>query len=136
MTRRIAIAALFITGAVNTLHYARLIALGYPLQPGHPECYRDLSQAATWADGWMGFIAIAGGIGLIGRRAWGPLFGVVAAAALIHMGFLDVAFFAQHGMYAQLDPVMAEMIVVDVWAFGMGTFLVWCLWREQARTGK
>ena len=49
---------------------------------------------------------------------------IVAASALIHMGFLDVAFHAQHGMYARLDPVMLEMIVVDLWAFGIGTFLV------------
>jgi hypothetical protein len=37
----------------------------------------------------------------------------------------------QHGMYARLDPVMAEMIVVDLWAFSMGGFLIVHLWREK-----
>jgi hypothetical protein len=78
----------------------------------------------------MGLMAILGTIGLIRQRAWGALFGIVAAAALIHMGFLDVAFFAQHGMYARLDAEMAEMIVVDLWAFGMGSFLIHFLWRQ------
>ena len=89
-----------------------------------------MAKAATWADGWMGLIALIGAIGLWLRRDWGALFGIVAAAALIHMRFLDVAFFAQHGMYAHLDVEMAEMIVVDLWAFGMGSFLIVFLWRQ------
>jgi nicotinamide riboside transporter PnuC len=133
MARRVAIAALLITGIVNTLHYARLIVRGYPVAPGHPEAYRDLAQAATWADGWMGLMAIAAAVGLIRGRPWGWLCGIVAAAALIHMGLLDVAFFAQHRMYARIDPLMAEMITVDLWAFFMGSFLVVHLWREQTR---
>jgi hypothetical protein len=128
--RRIAIAGLLVTGIVNAIHYAREIVLDYPLLPGHPGALRDLSRAATWADGWMGLMAIIGAIGLMRRRAWGPPFGIVAAAALIHMGLLDVAFFAQHGMYTNLDPVMIEMIMVDLWAFGMGGFLILFLWRQ------
>ncbi len=80
MGRRIAIAGLLITGIVNALHYARKIALDYPLLPGHPEALRDLVRAATWADGWMGLMAIIGAIGLWRRREWGALFGIVAAA--------------------------------------------------------
>jgi hypothetical protein len=130
--RRVAIAALLITGVANALHYGYLIATGYTLLPGHPEAYRDLQRAATWADGWMGLMAIAGAIGLMRGWRWGWIAGIVAASALIHMGLLDVAFHAQHGMYARLDPVMLEMLVVDLWAFGMGAFLVWHLARRTA----
>lgn len=126
------IAALFLTGIVNTLHYALLMARDYPLQPGHPVAFRDLQQAATWADGWMGAMAIVGATGLMFGRAWGRLFGIMAAAALVHMGFIDVSFFAQHGMYGSMNPVMAEMIVVDLWAFTAGTAIALFLWREQA----
>jgi hypothetical protein len=42
MARRIAIAALLITGIANALHYAYLIGANYALLPGHPEAYRDL----------------------------------------------------------------------------------------------
>jgi hypothetical protein len=78
----------------------------------------------------MGLMAVAGAIGLPRGSRWGRIAGIVAASALIHMGLLDVAFQAQHGMYARLDPVMLEMIVVDLWAFGMGTFLVCHLARS------
>ncbi len=135
MGRRISVAALLITGIANTLHYGWRIALDFSLLPGHPAAYRDLQQAAMWADGWMGLTAIVAAIGLLRGRAWGELLGIVAAAALIHMGFLDVAFHAQHGMYAHLDAVMIEMIVVDLWAFGMGGFLILFLWREAASRG-
>jgi hypothetical protein len=79
MGRRIAIAGLLITALVNALHYSRKIVLDYPLLPGHPEALRDLARAATWADGWMGLIALIGAIGLWLRRDWGALFGIVAA---------------------------------------------------------
>ena len=130
MGRRICIAALLITGLVNGLHYGWRVALDFALEPRHPDAYRDLQQAAMWADGWMGLTAIVAAIGLLHRSTWGELMGIVAAAALIYMGFLDVAFHAQHGMYVRLDPVMIEMIAVDVWAFGMGAFLILFLWRE------
>ncbi len=131
MGRRIVIAALLITGIVNTLHYALLAAKGYPLQAGHPDAFRDLQQAATWADGWMGLMAMAGAVGLMKAQPWGRLFGIVGASALIHMGFIDVSFFVQHDMYGEMNIVMAEMIVVDLWAFAMGTYVVSFLWREQ-----
>jgi len=130
--RQIAIGALLITGIVNVLHYGYLIATDYALLPGHPEAYRDLQRAATWADGWMGLMAIGAAIALLRDWRWGWIAGIVAASALIHMGLLDVAFHAQHGMYARLDPVMLEMIVVDLWAFGMGAFLVNHLARSPA----
>jgi hypothetical protein len=128
--RRVAIAALLITGIANALHYGYLIATDYALLPGHPEAYRDLQRAAAWADGWMGLMAITAAIALLRGWRWGWIAGIVAASALIHMGLLDVAFHAQHGMYARLDPVMLEMIVVDLWAFGMGAFLVCHLARR------
>jgi hypothetical protein len=128
---RLALAALLITGVVNALYYARLIALGYPLGPGHPEAYRDLQKAATWADGWMGFMMLAAALGLWLRRSWGRHFGIIGAAALIHMGILDVAFFTQHGMYGRLDAAMVEMIIVDLWALGAGSWLVWFLWARE-----
>lgn len=131
MARRVAIGALLVTGIATTLHYAWLISVGYAPLPGHPEAYRDLQRAATWADGWMAAMAIAGAIGLLRGHGWGRISGIAAAGALIHMGFLDVAFHAQHGMYARLDPVMLEMIVVDLWAFGIGAFLVFQLARSD-----
>jgi len=128
---RAASAALLITGMANSIHYAMLAAAGFPLRPGHPEAFRDLQHAAMWADGWMGLMAFAGAWGLWRDRSWGRLFGIVSAAALILMGCLDVAFFAQHGMYEQLDARMLEMIVVDTWAFGVGSWLVFVLWNDQ-----
>ncbi|MBI4831294.1 MAG: hypothetical protein HY801_07010 [Candidatus Lindowbacteria bacterium] len=122
---------LLITGIANTLFYIKIAMAGYPLHPNHPAAYRDLQQAATWADGWMGLMAIVGGIGILLGWDWGRLAGIAAAAALIHMGFLDVAFHLQHAMYKSLDPMMLVMIVVDLWAFGAGTVMLVLLWRGR-----
>ncbi len=136
MGRRISVAGLLITGIVNVLHYGWRVVLDFSLGPGHPAAYRDLQRAAMWADGWMGLTAVVAAVGLMRNRGWGELLGIVAAAALVHMGFLDVAFHAQHGMYARLDAVMIEMIIVDLRAFGMGGFLILFLWHEAGSGGR
>ena len=66
-------------------------------------------------------------MGAVGRGGSG----VVGAAALVYMGVLDVAFLAQHGMYARLDHVVLIMIVVDAWALGVGAWIVFTL-RETS----
>ncbi len=128
--RRVA-AALLVTGVVNMIVYAVMIARGYPLAPGHPEAFRDLQRAMTWADGYMTLMVLAGAAGLLLDRWWGRLFGVVGAAALAYMGVLDVAFLAQHGLYARFDHVVLMMIVVDAWALGVGAWIVFTL-RETS----
>jgi hypothetical protein len=133
--RRVA-AALLITGVANTIVYAEMIARDYPLRPGHPEAFRDLQRAMTWADAYMTLMVLAGAVGLWSDRSWGRLFGIVGAAALVYMGILDVAFLAQHGMYARPDSVVLMMIVVDAWALGVGTWIVFALMKtsiEQER---
>jgi hypothetical protein len=124
---RLAAVALLITGVVNAIVYAEMIFRGYPLLPGHPEAFRDLQRAMTWPDGTMTLAVLAGAAGLCLNRPWGPLFGTVGAAALVYMGILDVAFLAQHGMYARPDSVVRMMIVVDTWAIGVGTWIVFAL---------
>ena len=81
----------------------------------------------TWADGYMTLAVLAGAAGLWSNRSWGRLLGIVGAAALVYMGILDVAFLAQHGMYARPDSVVLTMIVVDTWALGVGTWVVFAL---------
>jgi len=131
--RRVA-AALLITGVVNAVVYTVMIARGYPLRPGHPEVFRDLQRAMTWADAYMTLMVLAGAAGLWSDRSWGRLLGIVGAAALIYMGILDVAFLAQHGMYARPDSVVLMMIVVDAWALGVGTWIVFAL--RKTSTGQ
>ncbi len=124
---RVAALALLITGLVNTMVYTDMISRGYPLQPGHPEAFRDLQRAMTFSDAAMTLAVLAGAAGLWLNRSWGRLFGVAGATALVYMGILDVAFLGQHGMYGRLDSVVRMMIVVDAWAIGVGTWIVFTL---------
>ena len=129
--RRVA-AALLVTGVVNGIVYAVMIARGYPLAAGHPEAFRDLQRAMTWSDAYMTLAVLAGGMGLLMGRWWGRPLGIAGAAALFYMGVLDVAFLAQHGMYARLDSVVLLMIVVDAWALGVGAWVGVTLGRMSA----
>ena len=85
----------------------------------------------TWADGWMGITAVAAAIAIWRGRGWGRLLGIAAAGGLVHMGWIDIAFMSQHGMYGELSPRMIEHIIIDTWAFGVGGWLIWALWPGE-----
>lgn len=129
--RRVAV-ALLVTGVVNAIVYAVMIAHGYPLAPGHPEAFRDLQRAMTHSDAYMTLAVLSGGVGLWRGRWWGRPLGIVGAAALFYMGVLDVAFLAGHDMYARLDSVVRMMIVVDAWALGVGAWMGFTLTKTFA----
>ena len=125
--------ALLVTGVINFAFYAVLIAMDYPLEPGHPEAVRALSRAQTWSDTYMGAASIAGGVGIWLRWSWAPIFGIVGAAALVHMGLTDIAMFAQHDLYADPSTGIKIMTVVDGWALLVGSLVVWSLGGEQVQ---
>ncbi len=83
----------------------------------------------------MGAAAIAGGLGIWLRWRWARVFGIVGASALVHMGFTDIAMFAQHDLYAHPSTGIRIMMVVDGWAVVVGALVIVTLGREQVQLG-
>ncbi len=120
---KLIIVALIVTGVTNYIHYAKLFG-----NPNYPEPLQLIQWGFLWADGYMAFMALLGAIGLILRRNWGRVCGIVSGAALIHMAFADVAILSRLGTYAS-SPYGFWMVIVDAWSFIVSTLIIVGLWR-------
>lgn len=74
------------------------------------------------------------GIRLLLDQSAGPFLLVVAASMSVYLGLLDFAFYAQRGLYAELDGTSLVELVVNVLCIGGGAFglrIGWLLWSRR-----
>jgi uncharacterized membrane protein (DUF2068 family) len=79
----------------------------------------------------MALCALAGAIGLWRRRAWGFLFGLLAASSSIFLGLMDVLFNLNEGMYAIGGVEMVIEIAINLLTLGLGPVVIVYLWRSR-----
>jgi hypothetical protein len=74
------------------------------------------------------------GVRLLLNQSAGPFLLVVAASMSIYLGLLDFAFYAQRGLYTELDGTSIVELVVNVLCIGGGAFglrIGWLLWSRR-----
>lgn len=128
---RIAIAYLLVT-AVGTLLYWLDFFVSGRVQVRADPVYLAFERAFPLADAWMAACALIGAIGLVRRRPWGLLFGLLAASAQVFLALMDVMFNLNEGNYSIGSGAMAfEVLINAVLLAGAPWLIVW-LWRNRA----
>jgi hypothetical protein len=85
-------------------------------------------------DAFLALALFAAGFRLVTNRAAGPFLLVVAASMAIYLGLLDVAFYAQRGLYSHLDAATLLEIGVNALCIGggaLGLRMGWTLWSRK-----
>jgi len=95
-----AISGLLLFAFFATVAYWVVFFTSGDVQVRSDEVYLAFERAFPLADAWMALCALAGAVGLWQRRAWGFLFGLLAASSAIFLGLLDVLFNRNQGIYA------------------------------------
>ena len=93
--------------------------------------YLAFERAFPLADAWMAGCSLLGAIGLWLRRAWGLLFGLLAASAQVFLACMDVLFNLNEGNYAIASGAMAAEIVINVGLLVGAPLLMAFLWRHR-----
>lgn len=83
------------------------------------------------ADGWMALTALLGAVGIWRLRPAGLLFGLVSGGSMVFLGFMDVLFFAQHGLYTPVTAEVAVEMAIQVWVVVFGLATISLLWRHR-----
>lgn len=102
----------------------------------HTDYYYRFENAFPLADVWLGLLLILATIGLLLRRPWGLLAGLLGGGAGIYLGCLDVLFDIENGVYqipANGDasgPIIE--IVINVLTFTLGILITTYIWRNRA----
>ena len=128
--RRVVIAALWTTSALNLLYWISFFTNG-AVQSSRDPVYLGFETAFPAADAWLGWASIACAEGLRRRRAWSVLWGIAAGSAWLYLGLMDALYSLEHGMYARLNTEMLGEIGIEVTCFTFGPFLMWYVWRHR-----
>jgi len=113
-----AISGLLLFAFFATVAYWVVFFTSGDVQVRSDEVYLAFERAFPLADAWMALCALAGAVGLWQRRAWGFLFGLLAASSAIFLGLLDVLFNRNQGIYALGGMETALEIAINLLTLG------------------
>jgi hypothetical protein len=126
-----AVIVLLWSSAAITVLYWVVFFTGGEVQSSEAECYLVFERAFPAADLWLAVASIAAAEGLRRRREWAVLFGIVAGSAAIYLGCMDVLYNLENDMYARWNGPIAGEVVINLFCFTFGPFLLWYFWRNR-----
>ena len=125
------IGLLWTSAAVTVLYWVVFFTSG-DVRSSEAECYLAFERAFPAADLWLTVASIAAAEGLRRRREWGVLFGIAAGSAAIYLGCMDVLYNLENDMYARPSGPIAGEIVINLFCFTFGPFLLWYFWKNRS----
>jgi hypothetical protein len=127
---RVVIGLLWASAAVTLLYWVTFFTSG-DVQSSEAECYLVFERAFPVADLWLTAACVAAAEGLRRRREWAVLFGISAGSAAIYLGGMDVLYNLENGMYSVQSGAMFGEIVINLFCFTFGPFLLLWFWRNR-----
>ena len=127
---RAAVGYLLLTGVGTLLYWIDFFVAGN-VHVRDDAVYLAFERAFPLADAWMAACALAGAVGLLRRRPWGLLFGLLAASAQVFLALMDLLFNLNEGNYAIGSGPMAFELLINVVLLAGAPLLIAVLWRRR-----
>lgn len=96
------------------------------------DIYKAFEDSFPVADGWMSIAAVFGVIGVIKRKDWGLLCGLLAASSSIFLGLMDITFNINNSMYHISNLAMIFEIFINIFTLGTGIWVIIALWNYRS----
>lgn len=102
----------------------------------HTDYYYRFENAFPAADAWLGILLLLATAGLLLRRSWGLLAGLLGGGAGIYLGLMDMLFDLENGVYrvpagGDVSGPIIE-IVINILTFALGIIVITYIWRHRA----
>ena len=97
--------------------------------------YLAFERAFTAADLMTAVLAIVSAIGLMLRRGWGVLFGLVCAGGILFLGFMDISYDLTHGIYLAVSGPMVAEVLINLFCVVVAPIIIVTLWRNRRSLG-
>lgn len=98
-------------------------------------CYLAFERNFPLPDGFVALCAVLAAESLRRGRAEALLWGLLTAGGFFFLGFIDTAYNLWNGMYARLSAPMAAEIAINLFSFGLATWLCVFLWTRRRALG-
>lgn len=126
------LAIILIIFALGTVTFwVEFFTSGIVAMSGEP-CYLEHEKSFPAADAYMTVCALICAVGLIRRRPWGLLFGLLAGSAIIFLGLMDTLYSLQQGIFMELSPAGMEALFICGVCLILGPATIIYLWRNRA----
>jgi len=99
---------------------------------GESQAYLEHEQSFPLADGYMATCCFVCVVGLIRKRPWALLFGLLAGSGIIFLGLMDTLYSIQQGIFAAFDAAALEAFVICGVCLILGPATIIYLWRNRA----
>jgi hypothetical protein len=96
------------------------------------EVYLTFQKAFVLADGWLAVCSLVAAVGLLLRREWGFLFGLLAASSSVFLGLMDVCFNLNEGIYFLSSVQVWIELAINVTTLSFGVLIIAALWLRRA----
>ncbi|MBI5119124.1 hypothetical protein HZA56_21880 [Candidatus Poribacteria bacterium] len=94
--------------------------------------YLEHENSFPAADGYIVICIIVCVIGLLRRRSWGVLFGLMAGSAIIFLGLMDTLYPFQQGVFREFSFGAVETFLICATCLALGPATIIYLWRNRA----
>ena len=95
------------------------------------QIYVNFEQAFPLADSWLAIAALIGVVGLWRMRDWGFLFSLLTGSSAIFLGFMDLLYDLQHGMFIPFTLEASIELLIVLLLLLLAPIQIYLLWRHR-----
>jgi hypothetical protein len=93
--------------------------------------YLEHEQSFPLADSYMALCCLIGAVGILRRRSWGLLFGLLAGSGIIFLGLMDTLYSIQQGIFSLSSTAGVEALIICGICLIVGPATIIYLWRNR-----
>jgi hypothetical protein len=95
--------------------------------------YLEHEQSFPLADSYMALCCLIGAAGILWRRSWGLLFGLLAGSGIIFLGLMDTLYSIQQGIFSLSTTAGVEALIISGVCLILGPVTITYLWRNREK---
>ena len=117
--------------ALGTIAFWIDFFAGGTVQRSATAAYMEHEKSFPLADGYMAVCAFICAAGIIRRRSWGLLFGLITGSAIIFLGLMDTLHAINQGTFSSFSAEAAQTFLITATCLLLGPITIIYLWRKR-----
>jgi len=101
------------------------------VQRSDTAAYLEHEWSFPAADGYLAVCAFIGAAGLVRKRSWGLLFGLLAGSATIFLGLMDTLHAINQGTFSSFSAIAVQTFLITATCLILGPITIIYLWRNR-----
>ena len=129
------LAVLLILFALGTFSFWIMFFTSGAVAASDDPAYVEHEQSFPLADAYMAVSALIAAAGLLRRRNWAVLFGIMAGSGIIFLGLMDTLYALQQDLIAGWSAASLEMALICAVCLILGPLTIAYVWRNRHALG-